>query len=352
MEQTNSFQVRLFQQLNEQKNIFISPVSIYQALSLTANGAKGETQTNIIRTLETDSNFNIEKLNTHAKEIYSLMTTKGTSCKIANAILTKDEILKEFKLTAKTDYGAKVDTLLNVEQVNKWCSLKTEGKINNLITKLDEDTRMIILNAIYFSGQWITKFNNIENGDFYLRNGTSVKAEYMKARLQGIAYSQTTSEEVIGLGLKNTDIKFYIILPQGDIDDYLNSLSDSKFKNINSTENIELTMPKFKIEYQSSLKTVLQGLGMNKAFTGEADFSGLTKGSDLHISDVIHKTYIKVDENGLEAAAVTAVIMSRACVMEKIVYKEITIDKPFIVAIKHPKSKDLLFLGKIENVLG
>jgi serpin B len=351
MEQKNSFQIRLFKQLNEPKNIFISPISIYQALSLTANGAIGDTQTKMLTTLDSSS---VDKLNLISKDELALMSKEeGIKYSIANAVLTKVKPTEEFQELAGSIYQTKVDILKDSEQVNTWCSEKTEGKITKLLDKVDESIAMIILNAIYFSGQWNKAFDDIGKDDFYLKNNSIIKASFMKKQLDGVSYTSTNTEELIGLKLKGTQFVFYIVLPKGDIDDYLNSFSDERFKSLNDQalkEPIELTMPKFKIEFGISLKSALIALGMDLPFESSANFKNISQEADLFIDDVIHKTYIKVDENGLEAAAATAVMMTRCMMPVMKEYKQVVVNRPFIVAIKHPESQHFLFIGKIENV--
>jgi serine protease inhibitor len=353
MESNSSFQVSLFKKLNGDKNIFISPTSIYQALALTANGAVGETQKSMLDILE-PSSPKIETCNKLTEQSLKAMDVeKGIKYTIANAVLTKVQPSEGFNKIAETIYHAKVDKLEDVAQVNKWCSEKTNGKIEKILDKLDNNIRMIILNAIYFSAQWSEKFDDCGDMNFNLKNNSAVTAPFIKKQLQDLVYSATSSEQLIGIKFKQSQFHFYIILPNVNIDDYVASFTDDKLDTLlsqSNKENIDLTIPKFKIEYGSSLKDALIGLSMKLPFTTDADFSGITSESALMIDDVIHKTFLKVDENGLEAAAVTAVMMNRCMIPHVVDYKEVIVDRPFFVAIKHPESKNCLFLGKIENV--
>jgi serpin B len=351
MEQTYTFQTRLFKQLNGSRNIFFSPVSIIQALSLAANGAVGETQTNMLSTLDTS---NIQYLNSKTKEELALMSQeKSISYSIANAILTKDTPSEVFKEIAVNIYQADVNSLESAEQVNKWCSLKTNGKITKILQSVNEEIRMIILNAVYFSGQWEKSFTIIGERNFYLKNDSYIKASFMRNKIERCTYASTTSAELIGLSINWSKFIFYIILPKGDIDEYLSAFSDQEFKSLTKDayrQKIQLTMPKFEIVYEVSLKSALEALGMSLVFGSGADFSGITKEAQLFIDNVIHKTYIKVDENGLEAAAVTADVMFNCTSVGYDVYKDVIVDRPFIVTIKHSESDNFLFIGKIENV--
>ena len=153
-----SFQATLFNKMNKEKkgeNLIVSPLSIFQALSLTTNGARGKTQSQMLDLLQSDS---IEKLNDINYKIISLFR-EFTTIDIANAVMTRFTPLEDFSNIA-LEYSASVEPLESVEQVNNWCSNKTHGKIDKIISKLDPGALMIILNAVYFKGEWYSKFDS------------------------------------------------------------------------------------------------------------------------------------------------------------------------------------------------
>ena len=153
-----SFQITLFNQLskkNKNKNLTISPLSIFQALSLTTNGAKGETQTELLKLLD---NREMEEINLINSNILSIIKD-NSSLEIANAIMSKLTPLPTFIQIAKEIYLSEIQPLNNVQQINKWCDTKTHGKIKKIIDKLESNIFMVILNAVYFKGQWINQFS-------------------------------------------------------------------------------------------------------------------------------------------------------------------------------------------------
>ncbi len=180
-----TFQTTLFSHLyqKDDENICISPLSIYQIISLVSNGAIEETQKEIFKTLIPDGKINKKtqlSLNANNQQILKYYNSKNERVKIANAVLTKDQLQESFKKICKK-YDAFSDRLINAEQVNKWCNEKTNGKITKIIDKLNEDTRMILINAIYLKTDWTYPFKkNTEKKNFKNSNGKIVKIEKMK----------------------------------------------------------------------------------------------------------------------------------------------------------------------------
>ena len=355
-----SFQVSFFNEINKNKkgkNLIISPLSIFQILSLTANGARGKTQLEMIEALR---NTNIETLNSINYKILETFKEFKT-VEIANAVMSKFTPLQEFmKISEK--YCAPLERLISANQVNNWCNKKTHGKITKIIDKLDSLTQMILLNAVYFKGTWKIEFKkgSTQKKDFY-NLGTEIKQVETMSQMSKFNYYQDTKIQVVQLPYKDDGMSAIIILPRNnvDINEYITSLN-SEQNSINELikklriSKVNLELPKFELEFYSSLKGVLGDMGIKKAFTNKAELTGLRKENDLKVDDVLHKTYLKVDEFGTEAAAVTAVIIKTKSAMphKEIVY-QMKVNRPFLFLLrssKLPTDYDLLFMSKIERL--
>ena len=356
-----SFQSAIFNRIRKEKkgeNVIISPLSIFQILSLTTNGAKGKTQSEMLEVLK---NKDIEELNNVNYEILSLFK-KFTTIEIANAVMTIFDPLEDFKKIAE-DYLAPIEPLISVDQVNNWCKNKTHGKINKILDELSDDTAMILINAVYFKGEWTSKFESYltKKLPFYNYGTEEIKVETM-SQIEHFRYYEDKKVQAIELTFKEDYMSAIIILPSEEIDinKYIDTLSISKdeyskiIKGL-SWAKVHLQLPKFELEYEQNLNEILIDLGMYDAFDAEnADFTGLRKKSGLFINRVIHKTYLKVFEDGCEAAAVTVIDVTDGALpgeQEKIY--DMKVNRPFLFLLKNsklPEDYDLLFMSKIETL--
>lgn len=333
----------------EAENTVISPLSIFQILSLTANGAAGETSNEILNTIHNQVS-SLKTVNSENKSIISLLKT-SESTKIANAIFTKAEIKEDFQKFAEEQYQASVDKLISSEQVNKWCSDKTEGKITKILNKLPDDLRMILINALYFKGEWVHQFkkSSTSEKDFQGINNQTHKVDMMSQSLKHILYYEDEQVQVISLPYKDFQTSALIILPRGSLDTYFPSFSESLlgeyFNKLNS-QYVNLHLPKFKTEYEVSLKSALKSLGIKMAFDANADFSLLSQ-ETLYVGDVLHKTFLSVDENGTEAAAATAVMMLLGSSMHQPKNIEMNVNRPFMFVLKNQQIAQPLIVAKI-----
>ena len=355
-----SFQISLFQEINKIKkgqNLIISPLSIFQILSLTANGAKEQTQLEMVQALQ---NEDIEELNSINYKILEI-SKNFTTVEIANAVMSKFLPTQQF-LDISENYCAPYQKLLSAQQVNNWCDEKTHGKISKIIDDLDSRIQMILLNAVYFKGEWKSKFNEqiTEKKNFY-NKGIEIKQIDTMTQLSHYFYYEDNKIQIIDLPYKKDNMSALIILPRENIDinKYISSLDSYKndlndlIKKLNYSK-VKLELPKFELEFFISLKEILSDMGMEKAFTNMADFTGLREEGNLKIDEVLHKTYLKVNENGTEAAAVTAVVITKTSVRpipEKIY--EMKVNRPFLFFLRSkslPLDNDLLFMSKIEII--
>ena len=352
-----------FKEMNKNfinKNLIVSPLSAYQVLGLTANGAKGNTLKEMISAL---GNKDLEELNKINAEILKL-TKKFTTVEIANAVMTKFTPKKTF-LAASSRYGATVETLKSVSQVNGWCNAKTHGKISKIIDSLSPYTLMVLLNAVYFKGKWEEEFDKRDTvkKTFYNCNDKSkVKEVERMSTTKYFPYYSDKELQVVELPYQKDSMSAIIILPNRNknINELISEMTDDRIqrliKKMNTENEIALALPKFELRFESSLKDVLIKLGIHDAFDENlADFSEMREQKDIYISNVIQKTYLKVDEEGTEATAVTGVIMDKIASAEeeeKLIIPFI-IDRPFLFMIRNrniPKNYEMLFMSKIENL--
>ena len=356
-----SFQISLFNKLNskyKENNLIISPLSIYQAISLVTNGADGETQKELLKLLDERE---MEEINLINKEILHKIKDYS-SIEIANAIMSKLVPLNDFTKIVRDNYNSEILPLKNVNQINKWCEKKTHGKIKKIIEQLNPMTFMIILNAVYFKGEWIKIFEKESTTKqiFYNLNKIEKKIDMMEntekynyfedSNLQSIElpFNKESFSALIILPNKNLNINEFIGILDKDNDYLYTIINNMKYNKVN------LKLPKFELEYSKSLKEILQDMGVKLPFEEIADFSKIRTQNDLYIDDIIHKTYLKVNEQGTEAAAITAVIMVTGAFIpiEEKIYS-MNVNRPFIFILRNsrfPKNYDIVFISKIEEI--
>jgi serpin B len=361
-ESSNEFGFKVFRELvtiDANKNIFISPLSMSMALGMTYNGAAGETKTAMHSTLGY-GDLSDDEINESYKSLIELLTQLDPKVifNIANSIWYRQElsVLQDFINTNKEYFDAAVRALdFNSEEaadvINNWVNEKTKGKIKEIVDKpIDPLTVMFLINAIYFKGTWTYEFDkgNTREDIFYLPDGTTTQCKMMN---QTGNFKYFSSEKFQAIDLPYGDGYFSMTIflpePETDIDSLIHQLNNDNWNlwvsNL-SKQEVMLYFPKFEIEYEKELKDVLSILGMEIAFDPDsADFSRINPDrDDLHIDKVKHKTYVKVNEEGTEAAAATSVgaaLTSAGTIMK--------VNRPFIFAIRENNSGTILFMGKI-----
>lgn len=350
---------------NTDKNLFISPFSALEALSMTYNGAVGVTKKEMASVLGFSDNTESEVNNYNQSLTKALKEAdEKVLFEVANSIWYKQnfEVLQSFIDVNKTYYDAEVSPLnffdpTSVHTINNWVSEKTHEKIPTIIDQIPPEAMMYLINAIYFKGTWMYQFDTsmTSEQDFFKSDGNPVKHQQM-AMQAVINYYNNEDFQVAELPYGTGTFNFDIILPNAgkNLSNIISGLNDTKWKEMQEgmTETqAVLKMPKFKLELSSLLKNYLIELGMESAFNTDstADFSRIDSAKDLSISQVIHKTYVDLDEAGTEAAAVTAVgIIVTAMpggTPSKIIY--FTADKPFIYAISEKSTGVVIFIGKM-----
>ena len=353
-----SFQTSFFKEINTQnigKNVIISPLSAYQVLGLTANGANGKSQEEMLLALE---NQNIEELNEINLEI--LKASKDFSTiEIANAIMTALTPKENF-VDIALKYDSSIEPLKSVTQINNWCNLKTHGKIPKILEQIPPNTVMILLNALYFKGEWIKEFseNLTTIKTFYNFNdeSKSTKIEMMSIK-ENYNFYEDNIQQIIELPYKKDYMSAIIILPNKsiDINEYISGLDDEIIQKLikrMTIKEVQLQLPKFELDFSSSLKNILKKMGMVQVFDQAlADLTGMKEGNDIYIGEVLQKAYLKVDEKGSEAAAITTVIVNTKSM--PINNYKMFVNRPFLFMLRNkklPENYEMLFMSKIEEL--
>jgi serpin B len=372
VEGNSAFAFELYQALKgEEGNLFYSPYSISMALAMTYAGARNETAQQMADTLHFI--LEQEKLHPAFNWLDGELASRGEGAEgkdeegfrlnIVNAIWgQKDyEFLSEFLDVLAENYGAGMrilDFINETEQsrvaINDWVSNQTEGRIEDLIPQgaIDALTRLVLTNAIYFNAAWENPFDEdiTADGPFYLLDGGQVSVPMMK-QTEWFGYTEGEGYQAVELPYDGNELSMVILLPEaGNFQAFEEGLQAQQVCDIISdlhTTGVTLTMPKFEFDSEFSLEDTLAEMGMPIAFSGAADFSGMTGNRDLFISAVIHKAFVSVDEAGTEAAAATAVIMRMSAAPGLPV--EVTIDHPFIYFIRDIETGAILFVGRVMN---
>ncbi len=360
----NQFGFQLFQEVmkNEtETNVFISPLSVSMALGMTLNGANGNTYNAMQKTLQFTGLTSTE-INESYQSLIELLTglDYGVQFDIANSIWYRQDytIETDFINLNKTYFGAQVQGLdFNSpgapQTINKWVNDNTKGKIPQIIDgQIDPMTLMFLINAIYFKGVWTYQFDKNATTDepFYLADGSSVTCKMMKQSAD-FMYLDNELFQAVDLPYHNQKFRMLILLPKpgkstGQVIEQLNYANWNQWVKSLAKLKGDVQLPRFKMEYKITLNEALESLGLGIAFSDGADFTKMYKPGNLFISEVKHKTFVEVNEEGTEAAAVTSVEMRFTSVGPSDSFF-MRIDRPFIFAIHENHSETILFIGKI-----
>jgi serpin B len=372
IEGNSAFAFDLYRFLVEQegsKNVFYSPYSISLALAMTYAGARGGTEEQMAEALH----FTLPQEDLHAAfnaldqelaqrgEGAEGKDEKGFRLNIANAIWgQKDyQFLDVFLDVLAQNYGAGLRVLdfagapeESRVTINDWVSEETEGKIENLIPQgsIDSLTRLVLTNAIYFNAAWANPFEEkaTRDGPFTLLDESEVSVPMMR-QAESFGYARGEDYQAVELPYDGREMSMVILLPkEGEFEAFEDSLDAGQVQAIVEQldqRRVALTMPRFEFDARFSLNQALAALGMPQAFSDAADFSGMTGKKDLFISEVLHKAFVSVDEEGTEAAAATAVVMELSAMPEEPV--EVTVDRPFLFLIRDIRTGAILFVGRV-----
>jgi len=350
-------------------NHFISPLSIIMAYGMAMNGAESETYSQM-QDVFGMSDLTREDINQAALDLIELLTDfdEEVQFNIANSIWIRDtfDVEQDFIDTNQHYFKALVEKSdfsdpATVDMINQWVSENTEGLIDEIAeAPIDPLTVMFLINAIYFNGEWTFQFDpdHTEIKPFYPTEGTPIDVDMM--RLDGTENLQYTSGDdyqAINLFYGDAGFAMTLVLPDenANLDTWLQGISWDDWKAITSSFGkaaVNLEMPKFELEYEiDGFKEILQSLGITDAFDPAAsDFSRINSiYDDLYISDTKHKSFIRVDEEGTEAAAVTSIEMGVTSAPQTI---DLRFDRPYFYVIREVESNTILFMGTMANPSG
>ncbi|XP_061446591.1 leukocyte elastase inhibitor-like isoform X1 [Rhineura floridana] len=360
------FALDLFQKFSESNptgNIFFSPLSVSAALAMVVLGARGNTAAQLSKTFHFDV---VEDLHSRFQALNADINKSGAPyiLKLANRLYGEKTytFLQEFLASTQKLYGAELSTVdfQNASdnarnQINQWVENQTEGSLNEL-------TKLVLVNAIYFKGSWAEKFQEEDTEELPFRlnkkEKKTVKMMFLKKKLP-LGYIPECKCHVLELPYKGKELSMLILLPD-DIEDNSTGLEQLEKQltleklqewtqpgKMYSNSEIYVHLPKFKLEESYDLKSDLAALGLLDVFdSGKADLSGMSGTQDLHVSKIVHKSFIEVNEEGTEAAAATAaMVMLYSLSMGE----DFNADHPFLFFIRHNPTKSILFLGRFAS---
>jgi serpin B len=368
VEGDNAFAVELYGHLrNQSGNLFFSPESISTALAMAYAGARGDTASEMAKTLH----FTLppEQLHPAMGALLSDLNAAhaGYQLSVANALWAQRgyTFLPDFLKVMNNDYGAglnQVDFKGSTEAarltINLWVEQKTANKIQDLLQPgaLRPSTRLVLTNAIYFKGDWQTQFDKAQtkDEDFHLSPAQTKKAPLMH-REGAFNYFNGGTFQALEIPYKSNELSMIVLLPNdpGGLPALEQSLSATNvqqwLRQLAPVTKVIVTMPKFKTTQQFELGSTLAAMGMPQAFTASANFSGMTGNRDFFISAVIHKAYVDVNEEGTEAAAATAVTMRAMAMRAPNLAPVFRADHPFVFLIRDHASNSILFMGRMAD---
>lgn len=368
IEADNRFGLDLFNRIvaesDPNDNVMISPLSVSMALSMAYNGASGDTRREMEQTLGF-SGLTPEEVNASHKALLSALATADSDVllRVANAIYHHQtlQVKNDFISVNRNAYNAEISSLdfgkaASLDIINNWVSEKTAGKIPSILDQLNPDLMMVILNAVYFNGIWKSKFdqNRTHELPFTFGDGSQRNVETMQLE-SSIAYQSGPLFSAVQLPYGKGRFAMSVLLPSPGktTADVRKEMSLARWnewmKGFKETSNVVVQMPRFKFAWELELNQTLKAMGMEKPFIPRvANFTGISDGTDLFIDFVIHKTYVDVNENGTEAAAVTAVGMSTTSMpVDQPVKTYFIADRPFLFAITEKSTGTILFIGEM-----
>ena len=377
---SSNFAFDLYRTVSDEQegNLFFSPYSISQVLAMAYAGARGETERQIADTLR--YSLPQDRLHPAFNALDGALRSRGSNdqtasdpeekdfhfrLNIANAVWGQDgfRFHGDYAETLAKNYGDEIRSLdfaAAPEEcrvtINDWVANETEGKIQDLFPPgtIDARTRLVLTNAIYFTASWLWPFPLDDTVDrpFHLLNGGTVEVPMMtdNYHYKEVYYAQGHGFQAVEIPYRTWELSMIVLLAdEGEFEDFEDSLTaeilDQAIKELEERD-ITLTMPRFEFESEFMLDQTLAKMGMSDAFSGAADFSGISTSEDLWISAVAHKVFVSVNEEGTEAAAATGAAMFMSAPLEKEPVV-LALDRPFIFLIRDEPTGAILFLGRV-----
>lgn len=347
------------------ENVIFSPFSIFTALSMTLAGARGQTAEEIARVLHQpypDPGYHAA-LTSLFGQVSSAANAHGTEWSNANSLWVDRQfrLQPDFLHILESAYKAPqtaVDFAQDPERartaINRWTSEKTKGKIGELFAPgaLDSTARLVLASATYFYGKWECPFKPQETkaAPFRLAGGGTAQADFMQQSTR-FGYSETPTLQILEMKYADGSLAFDILLPKSvdglpELEKSLRPETLATWLGSLATRRVDVALPKFRVESAFSLRDALSAMGMPAAFQSTADFSGIDGRHDLYLSQVMHKAFVSVSEEGTEAAAATGSVVSltSAVIQPRIVFRA---DHPFVFFIRDTRSGLIVFAGRV-----
>lgn len=354
------FGFKLFSELlrqNSSSNVFISPTSVAIALAMLYNGASGETQQAMAQTLELQG-ISLQDINTGNAALLSALTNPDANVQmtIANSLWAKQEypFRQDFLQRNQSFYKAQVTNLdfaapEATNTINEWVNHNTNGRIEQIVDRINPQDVMFLINAIYFKGRWTDEFDlNQTTNEPFLTNSGSTQLPMM-SQTGRYRYYENEQFQAVSLPYGTGRLSLYVFLPRENSNltsfyQQLNAANWEKWLTQFNQREGSIRLPRFQMEYDLTLNDTLKVLGMEVAFGDSADFSAM--GDDLALSEVKHKTFVEVNEEGTEAAAVTSGrVMTVSAPLQPPF--EMIVNRPFFCAIRDNQTGAVLFMGSI-----
>ena len=331
-------------------NLTVSPYSAGVALSMLAEGAEGQTRAEFNKALN-DCLFKSEDLGGNDK-----ITVNSV-----NSLWVDDNfsVRNRYVSLMQKDFDALVTTLsfsdpATVKAINNWCSEHTNGKITEIIDELSPNDVMVLVNALYFKAPWLNPFDEHMTSSAKFHGSKSVSDVDMMARKAYMNYAEYNGCQLVELPYEGGRYAMYVLLPPEDMDineliGYLSQESYDAAMNSLQSKEVLLKMPKVKVETSLLLNQSLQHMGIRTAFTGVADFKGISEMGPLSLGLVKQKCYVEISEKGTEAAAVTSAQI-RMTALRPSQYVRMTVDRPYLFFVTDKQESNILFAGRIMNL--
>ena len=372
----NRFAFDLYQQLANDPahagdNLFFSPYSISSALAITREGARGTTADEIESVLHLPTNETLRRAGFAGLDASLNRRSGNYTLRTANALWAEETypFLPDYTGIAERWYGANVTNLDFVndpegsrETINRWVEEQTEDKIRDLLPadSIDDLTRLVITNAIYFKGTWVKQFDPAETTEeaFRIAQDETVQVQMMHRTDEDAIYGYTETGTLQVLRMpyahgNGTELSMLVLLPKEDnltaAEEVLDVGTLTGIRDSLTDRRVRVVFPKFTLETEYSLPQALAAMGMPTAFTDAANFSGMDGTDMLFISDVVHKAFVDVNEEGTEAAAATAVIIAGGGAVGPETAPIFRADHPFVFLIVEKDSGTILFMGRVVN---
>ena len=351
------FSANLLKNASSDESRVLSPLSLYTALSMTANGASGKTLRELEKAMGQE--LNISEINTfihYLNERVKVLNSEEGFVNSANSLWVRDDysVKAQFLQNVVNYYDSEVfRTDLNANEINSWIENKTDGEIKDMLSELDKDTALVLVNALLFDDEWVTPY---EESDIYDAGFRGTKGEELVSFMSSNEmFIESKDAKGMIKSYKNTPCKFVAILPDEkiSIDEYVATLSGTKlqtlFGSASGVNRCIAHLPEFSLRSKLSLSDTAKAMGMELMFTDEANFDALTMSEGLKVSDIIQESFIEVSENGTKAGSSSAVVLKDSAPAPQD-FEELKFDRPFVFMIVENESNLPLFIGTVKSI--